>query len=318
MATRLARSGGAGDQQVRHGRQVGDVDAPVDVLADGERELRLVADEFLRLDHFAQPDGFALAVRHLDADRGLAGHALDEDALGVQGEAEIVGEAGDAAVLDAGFGLDLERGDDRAGIDLRDLSAHIELGALLGEHLREILELLFVDGEGVFGTMQQRARRKFVASGELRHGRLGRVPMSARVPTAGSTFVGVRHWRGRSSSSVRWMPDLTGATFAGDGGGAGTGGVPVGARRTPPVHASPAPVASAMVGLVSATLLEFLLRPHLGASSPPVLDSDRAAANTKAKRVISQVFDLSEREGGAEIQRHGDDQRARRCRRPCR
>ena len=95
-------------------------DAAVDVLAQRQRQLRLGAEKFLRLDDLAQPDGFAFVVRHLDADRGLAGHALDEDALGAQRQAEIVGEAGDAAVLDAGFGLELEGRDHRAGIDLRD------------------------------------------------------------------------------------------------------------------------------------------------------------------------------------------------------
>ena len=49
---------------------------------------------------------------------GLPGDALDQDRFGLQAEAQILGERGDAAVLDAGFRLELERGDDRAGIDL--------------------------------------------------------------------------------------------------------------------------------------------------------------------------------------------------------
>jgi hypothetical protein len=135
----LARAGRAGDQQVRHAGQIGGGDASVDVLAHGEGELRFRAEEFLRLDVLAQPDDFALAVRHLNAYGALAGHALDQDAFGAQREAEIVGEADDAAVLDAGFGLEFEGGDDRAGIDLRDLAVHVELRILRGQHLGESL-----------------------------------------------------------------------------------------------------------------------------------------------------------------------------------
>ena len=64
-------------------------------------------------------DGFAFVVGDLDADGAFAGHAFDEDAFGAHGEAEVFGEAGDAAVLDAGFGLELVGRDHGAGIDLR-------------------------------------------------------------------------------------------------------------------------------------------------------------------------------------------------------
>ena len=84
--------------------------------------------EGLALDDVAQPDGFAVVIGDLDADGGFAGHALDQDGFGGHGEAEIVGEAGDAGVLDAGVGAELERGDDGAGIDLDDLSVDAELG----------------------------------------------------------------------------------------------------------------------------------------------------------------------------------------------
>ncbi len=116
---RFARSGGAGDEHVGHGGQVGGDDAAVDVFAHGEGEARLGLGEGFGFEHVAQVDGFALVVRHLDADGALAGHALDEDALGAHGEAEVFGEAGDAAVFDAGFGLELVGGDHGAGIDLR-------------------------------------------------------------------------------------------------------------------------------------------------------------------------------------------------------
>jgi hypothetical protein len=53
--------------------------------------------------------------------------------LGAHGEAEVVGEAGDAAVFDAGFGLELVGGDHGAGIDLDHLAADVELGAFFDE-----------------------------------------------------------------------------------------------------------------------------------------------------------------------------------------
>jgi hypothetical protein len=63
----------------------------------------------------------------------IAGDAVDEDRLGLHREAEVVGEAGDLAVLHAGVGLELERGDDRARMDLGDLPLDRELAAFLLE-----------------------------------------------------------------------------------------------------------------------------------------------------------------------------------------
>ena len=65
--------------------------------------------------------GFAVRIRNLDADRGLARDAIDQHRLGLHREAQVVGEAGDAAVLHAGVGLELVGRDDRAGVDLDDL-----------------------------------------------------------------------------------------------------------------------------------------------------------------------------------------------------
>ncbi len=45
---------------------------------------------------------------------GLPGNALDQDGLGLQSEAQVLGKGRDAAVLDARFRLEFERGHDRA------------------------------------------------------------------------------------------------------------------------------------------------------------------------------------------------------------
>ena len=42
------------------------------------------------------------------------------------------------------------------GIDLHDLAAHVELGALLLQYLGEVLQFLFIDGIVLVGPVQQR------------------------------------------------------------------------------------------------------------------------------------------------------------------
>ena len=123
-----------GDENVRHAGEIGSDDAAIDVFAKSDGEPRLALREALALDYVAEPDGLALGVRDLDADGALAGHAFDEDGFGGHGEAEIVGETGDAGDLDAGLGAELEGGDDGAGIDLRDLAVDGELRAFFDEH----------------------------------------------------------------------------------------------------------------------------------------------------------------------------------------
>ena len=80
----LARPGGAGDQQVRHGFERRHLDAAVDVLAHRDGQVRRRVLEFVRFEHLAQADDFALGVRHFDADGRLARDALDQDRFGLQ------------------------------------------------------------------------------------------------------------------------------------------------------------------------------------------------------------------------------------------
>ena len=115
------------------------------------------AAKLSRLDDVAQPDGFALVVRHLNADGALAGHALDEDGFSAGGEAEVFGEAGDAAVFDAGVGAEFESSDDRAGIDLDDLAEDVELRAFFHQRLGCGAQIVFTDGRGIVAAMEQGA-----------------------------------------------------------------------------------------------------------------------------------------------------------------
>ena len=131
----FAAASGSSDEHVGHRGEVGDDDAAVDVFAHGEGELASDGGKVFRLDDVAQPDGFALVVRHLNADGAFAGHALDEDGFSAGGKAKVFGKAGDAAVFDAGVGAEFEGSDDRAGIDLDDLADHVELRAFFHQRL---------------------------------------------------------------------------------------------------------------------------------------------------------------------------------------
>src|SRR5260370_13334691 len=89
-----------------HGGKIGSHDASIDVFTHGQREPRFQSYKLGRLDHLAQPDGLALAVRYLDSNCRLARHALDENAFRTQAQAEVLGHAGDAVVFDTGIRLE--------------------------------------------------------------------------------------------------------------------------------------------------------------------------------------------------------------------
>ena len=113
-AARLARAGRAGDQQVRHAREVGVDGLAVDALAEPDRERarrgRDVAEDV------AEGDEVRAQVRHLDPDRLLAGDRREDADLGRRERVgEVVAQLGDLADLDPGGELELVAGDARAG-----------------------------------------------------------------------------------------------------------------------------------------------------------------------------------------------------------
>ena len=158
-----------------HGAQIGGDDASIDIFAHGQGELRFGAEKLLRLDHLAQPDGLPLVIGNLDAHSRFSRHALNQNALRAHRQAQVVGEAGDAAVLHSRFRLELVGGDNRPRIDLRDVSGYIELGTLSRQHGRRHFEFVFIDCLLSLGAVQQGARRQFVNPSRLRHDRLGLV-----------------------------------------------------------------------------------------------------------------------------------------------
>ncbi len=144
QANRLARARRARDEEVGHRGQVGHVGLAVDRLAKGERQLRGGPGVDVGLEQLPERDLLPLEVGNLDAHGGLAREPVDEDGLGFHREAEVLGQPGDLAVLDASVRLELERRDDRAGVDLNRLALHGELAAFLFEEARRVHQFALV------------------------------------------------------------------------------------------------------------------------------------------------------------------------------
>ena len=137
---RLARAGGAGDQEMRHAGEVDDDRLAADRLAerDGEAVLRLL--EILAGEQFAQIDRLAALVRQLDADRVAALHHGDAGGDGRHRAGDVVGEADHPRGLDAGRGLELVEGDDRARAHVDDLALDAEIVEDAFEQARVLLQ----------------------------------------------------------------------------------------------------------------------------------------------------------------------------------
>ena len=158
----FASARGAGDKQVRHGRQFRHANPPVQVAPHCQRQLARRLDELRRFDDFAQRDGLASVVWHFDADGGFAGNSLNEDGFGLQSQAQIFGQCDNAAVLDAGFRLEFECRDNRARVDLRHAPLHVKFLAFCFNRAGALLQFLFVEFLAAFAFAQQGGRRKFV------------------------------------------------------------------------------------------------------------------------------------------------------------
>ena len=129
-ARRLAGAGRAGDEQVRHLRQVGPDRPARDILAQPDRQRRPVRRGIL--EHVAQMDDPPPRVRNLDPDRLLAGNRRQNpDVRGGQRVREIVLELRDLGHLRPGRQPDLVAGDVRTG----DTADHLCLDPEVTERL---------------------------------------------------------------------------------------------------------------------------------------------------------------------------------------
>ena len=88
---------------MRHVFERGHFDAAVDVLAERDGHTRGCVVELGGFENGTQADNFAARVRHFNANGGFAGQAFDQNRFGLQAEAKIFHERGDAAVFHARF-----------------------------------------------------------------------------------------------------------------------------------------------------------------------------------------------------------------------
>ena len=130
---RLARAGGAGDEHVRHLREVGPDRVAVDPLAEpGDAAARSSAGR-PGVD-VAEADHAAALVRDLDADRLFArDRRQDADVGRGQRVGEVVAELGDFLDLGAGRQPQLVAGDVRAADDADDLRLDPEVAERLDQ-----------------------------------------------------------------------------------------------------------------------------------------------------------------------------------------
>ncbi len=187
---RFAGTGGAGDQQMRHPREIDDDGIAADILAETQRKLchRLVG--VFHRKQFAQIDFFAMRVRQFDADRVAAGD--DGDARGKRAHRtrDVVGEPDDAGGFDAGRGLEFVQRHHRAGIGLDDFAADAEIPEHAFQRARIVIELRLAErlAIGSFGGGQHRHRRQFELVGGSARRRPGRGLLARGASGRGFVF----------------------------------------------------------------------------------------------------------------------------------
>ena len=162
---RLAGAGGAGDEQVRHLREVRHQEVALDVLAQPDAQRVGLVARVAAAQHVAEPDHLAVAVGHLDADGRLAGDRREQpDVVGGHRVGDVALQLGDLLDLDGRAELDLVAGDGRAPGEAGDLRVDVELL----EHAGDRLDDLVVGGAAG-------ARRRTRGQQVARRQRVGRV-----------------------------------------------------------------------------------------------------------------------------------------------
>src|SRR5690606_23764636 len=114
----FAGAGRAGDQQVRHAREVGDQRLARDVFAERDRDLGASAAPVFGLEDVAHAHGRGNAVWNFHTDGGLARNRRENtNGLRAHAERDVFIEAGDFFDANPGRGHDLVAGDDGADVD---------------------------------------------------------------------------------------------------------------------------------------------------------------------------------------------------------
>ena len=165
---RLARAGGAGDQQMRHAGEIGDHRIAADVLAERQRQAEAAVLVVPGRQQLAQEHRLAPRIGQLDADDVAAGHGGDARRHRAHRAGDVVGEADDPARLGAGRRLELVERHHRARPHLHDLAFDAEIVEHGLEQARVLLERLLVDlglGADPRGQRQDVERRQAVFAG---------------------------------------------------------------------------------------------------------------------------------------------------------
>ena len=153
----LPGAGRAGDQQVRHLRQIGADRAAGDVLAEPDRQRRPVRRR--ALEDIAEVHDPPARVWNLDADRLLAGDRREDPDVGRrQRVREVVLQLRDLRDLRSGREPQLIAGDVRTGHASDHLGLDPEMAERLDERLGDLLLSGGVGLRGLPGRARQEAR----------------------------------------------------------------------------------------------------------------------------------------------------------------
>ena len=168
---RLARAGGAADEQVRHLGEVGDDGVALDVFPDGDHE-RAALGVF---EHVAEKHGLARLVRHLDAHVVRPGDGReDAHARCRESKRDVVGERRHAAHAHAGGQVHLEERDGGAGHPAHHLGHDAEIFERLLQMRRRLRELLFGNAaRRAVGVREEIERGQREALLRMRRGKRG-------------------------------------------------------------------------------------------------------------------------------------------------
>ncbi len=161
---RLARAGSAGDEQVRHAREIGDHRLAPDRLAEAERQLVLSGLEILAGEQLAQVDGLALVVGEFDADRVAARDHGDARRHGAHRACDVIGERDHPRRLRSRRRLELVERDDRSGAHIDDLALHAEILERAFKKRRVLFQRLLGDRRHgrTLRLREQRPSRKLI------------------------------------------------------------------------------------------------------------------------------------------------------------
>jgi hypothetical protein len=209
-ADRLARAGGARDQEVRHRSEVGNDRVAGDILAEDQRQRHVLVGVSLAADQLREGHRFSLRVRKLDADDASSrdGRYAGGQRRHVAGN--VVSELDHAARLDAAGGLQLIHGDHGSGTHLDDVAAHVEVLEHGLKQARITLQAGTIDlGSAFFGRRSEQVDRRELVIVAQRKALLGSGagPLASARLSGGDWPGGLRDGDRRSRpgrGGVRW------------------------------------------------------------------------------------------------------------------